>query len=246
MNPVFVTSAGPGRCGTTRMQLALSTLKGIHIAGQPSVLPLAILEQIAAEMIDRGAVAMESNAGKGYQHHIDGNSRECVASVRVFAEAAWFRGCRDSLIIGAKLNGVMVDDHIMRSLWPDAQCIMCVRHPWKTWISLINTYGPKLSWVDFADKWARAIAVAKRTPNTCIVKLEDSAYVVSHFVATALRITPDQREVLEKALGRRVHASPDKPQIELREEQYSVGSLFVEMADDLGYAIKNGVPDDVD
>lgn len=237
--PLFVTSCGPGRCGTTRMQLALSMLNGVKIAGQPTTLPLSVLRSTYEQMVSAGAAGMESNAGKGYQHHIGLNSAECLECVRGFAESVWFRGLLGSRV-GAKLNGVCVNDDLLNRLWPCAHYIVCVRDPWSTWVSLRNSYSPLIQWVEFSETWADHVEAAIANTHSVIVRLEDKPQQAAKQITSIFTI--DQIEIFTDRLTQRVHAADhSRPRLAYSPEQYSCSERFAGIANFIGYQVKNSV-----
>ncbi len=221
------------------MQLALSMLNGVYITGQPTTLPLHQLRSIYEQMAAAGAAGMESNMGKGYDHHIGLNNAECLDAVRGFAESVWLRGLVGDWI-GAKLNGICVDDDLLNRLWPKAYFIVCVRDPWATWVSLRNSFAPLLDWVKFYETWTEHVGAALGNTQAIMIKLEDSPTVTAATISAAFNVGPI--EVFRKALTHHVHAaSTNRPRVEYNPQIYSCSERFALLADRLGYKVNNDI-----
>jgi len=223
------------------MQLALSRLNHVRIAGQPTTLPLSYLRSIYEQIASAGAAAMESNAGKGYQHHIGLNSAECIDVLRAFAESVWLRGL-GGLIghLGVKLNGVCINDDLLTKLWPNAFYVVCVRHPWETWVSLRNSYAPLIEWVTFSETWADHVEAAIGNNHAILARLEDSEQKTAEQIQSMIKVHPIKQ--LEKGLMQKVHAADtNRPRVIYAAEQYSCSERFAALAKRLGYQIRNSI-----
>lgn len=175
--PIIVT--GLGRSGTTWMQWFLSQHPRIHIHGQFPNLRFEDILGWFQTLDEAGRWAEQANRKMGYRvaHYAGSDSARTWNIFR--------RAFRDFMTgygpltprWGLKWIGLSGNDETVgkvKSLWPDARWVVCIRDPFLTVGSVRNTFVPDMDMRQYADRWVNTCKFAEShdPERTAVVQLD--------------------------------------------------------------------------
>ena len=156
--PIMVS--GLGRSGTTWMQFLLSVHPRIHIHGQIPNLPWAVTWNWYKTLIRHGDWAQKSNRCFGYtpNHFTGSDSARCAAIFKRMYRDYMTGFGRRAPRWGLKALTYCADAqlvHDFESLWRDTRWVVCIRDPFCSIESAINTFTPNADPIQGAQTWVQ-------------------------------------------------------------------------------------------
>lgn len=227
---VFIVSSGYGRAGTTWMQKYLSTLDGMHAIGQPTPLSLRMLIALNAEIITSNTAACVANNEHGLGHHLVVDPDQVTRGIRMLIDSIWF-GQVSTIHRAVKLNGA-TEVQLLDAVYPDSKYVCCVRHPWRQYWSLVNTFVRGLAWSEFSETWCANVTRALVSDRTFIFQLDRSQDDATLRQFLGLDPTPETDAFL--SAGEKVHAG-SYPPAQRDGYVYPMGDVMQSLMREVGY-----------
>lgn len=159
-DPICVV--GMPRSGTTWMQFALSEHPRIHIAGQYPNIAWETMWSWRQQLVAAGRYAVDNMVYR-VPHYAGSSIGRCDDIFRrMFCD--FITGLNpDMPRWGGKFITMCANPDEVRQfeqLWPAARWIVCVRDPFRSYNSAMNTFGARMSLAEWCQTWIKVVRFA--------------------------------------------------------------------------------------
>lgn len=177
--PVFIS--GPGRSGTTWLQKFLNESYHFEIKGQ---LPMEL--SYFSEFLD--VLEKTSSFTKEYNenpnlgeadftgYNIPQKNRLIVAEA--FYQFLGYTDFTNAYHFGFKAIWSVTkpeEKEALNRLFPNAKYIICIREPYKTYKSIVNTFEPNMEFEWFMESWIKSLEFYEENDNAILFEIDKLA-----------------------------------------------------------------------